>query len=356
MSTSLMRRLSLRASAITSGRGGPGAPPSMTRRPERGFIPILGSRPSRCPPPNCGSGGRFLQPRLSLVAWGTGLPAAGGDSFSMTRPLDPRNKPCHTVVHDSPKQIAKRSEPISGCCRAAVHRGKSTFCYFGISLANWAERRTEGRQGAGRETVGISETANRKESRESPLEKESKVVSHLYQKGKSTIILLGSCLLAIYLPPVTSPRLRTADVDYLVTAKKFIVALPEVRLDAKAAEYQMVAEVRRKDNSGENIALSIMACVTKPVSGLPKAHPRCLLLWRGHRIRCLDRSVTHGRPGTAGGVVRGWHEHRWNEVEGDVYIVKANPEPKKTDLRSIFRWGLDKWNIEVSQEQLEVTP
>lgn len=152
---------------------------------------------------------------------------------------------------------------------------------------------------------------------------------------------------------MTAPDLTTAEVDYLVEIKKFVTAIPEIKYSHSADEDEMSAAVRKKDNPGEDIGLTIVARVSKPISGLPKEQPRCVLSWRGQRIRGLDYSVAHGRPGTAGGVVKGWHEHRWTQQEKDGYIVKANPEPNRKDLVSIFRWGLKKWNIEVKEEQLE---
>ncbi len=151
------------------------------------------------------------------------------------------------------------------------------------------------------------------------------------------------------LPPIT-----TAEVEYSVEAKKFIIAVPDIRFVAHDAEDWLAAEVRRKDTPLEDIRLRIEARVSRPISGIPGSLPRCILYWRGQRIRGLDYAVTHGRPGTAGGIVKGWHEHRWNEQEKDAYIVKATPEPTKMDLKSIFGWGLKKWNIEVKEEQREL--
>lgn len=149
-------------------------------------------------------------------------------------------------------------------------------------------------------------------------------------------------------------RFKTADVDYLVAEKKIIHAIPEITHSKVRPEYERIADVRRKSEPGKEIGLIIVARVIERLPGLPAGPPRCILEWHGTRIRGLNYSTLHSRPGTAGGVVKGWHEHRWNEQEGDSYIVQANPIPNKPDLRSIFKWGLKKWNIEVKEEQLEV--
>lgn len=147
---------------------------------------------------------------------------------------------------------------------------------------------------------------------------------------------------------------KTADVDYLVAEKKIIHSIPDIVHSSARSEYEIRADVRRKNALGEEIGLIIVARLAERLSGLPASRPRCILEWHGVRIRGLNYSTLHSRPGTAGGFIKGWHEHRWNEQEGDSYIVQANPTPNKVDLRSIVKWGLRKWNIEVKEEQLEV--
>lgn len=139
-----------------------------------------------------------------------------------------------------------------------------------------------------------------------------------------------------------------ADVDYLVKTKKFISAIPAVM--ETSSEFMMQANVRRKDDPGRETQLIIRAHAKKSPPGPPKGIPSCVLQWHGHRIRGVNWEVWHDNPD--GTIVRGWHEHIWNDKDGDGHVVPVHVS--QPSLRKLFEWGLDKWNIEVKQEQLEV--
>lgn len=139
-----------------------------------------------------------------------------------------------------------------------------------------------------------------------------------------------------------------AEVDYLVKAKKFISAIPKV--EEAASEFIIQADVRRSDNPGREMGLIIRVHAKRSPPGLPKGIPSCVLQWHGHRIRGINRELWHDNPD--GTVVKGWHEHIWNDQDSDDRVVPANIG--QPGLRKLFEWGLKNWNIEVKQEQLEV--
>jgi hypothetical protein len=146
-------------------------------------------------------------------------------------------------------------------------------------------------------------------------------------------------------------RFTEAEVEYLVKARKFIAAIPDV--DKEENQFAMSARVYKKDDPTWQIGgLLVRARVAVPLPGLPRQIPSCALQWHGIRIRCVNFEMRHTNPD--GSIVTGWHEHIWNDEDEADRVISASPEITKPDLKAIFRWGLRKWNIEVKEEQLEV--
>jgi hypothetical protein len=150
-----------------------------------------------------------------------------------------------------------------------------------------------------------------------------------------------------------APKPSTAgEVDYLVGQPKFIRAIPRARhLDRENAKgWEIHAAVFDKNNPKRPIqGLVIKAKAHEAPSGLPHPTPSAALEWFGKRIRGINYEVWHDNPD--GTIVRGWHEHLWSPTEEDAYVISARPEPTRKRLLDILKWGLDKWNIEVLQEQ-----
>jgi hypothetical protein len=147
-------------------------------------------------------------------------------------------------------------------------------------------------------------------------------------------------------------RFTEAEVEYLVKAKKYIFAIPEIEQEEGGSSV-MQAEVRRKDDPNwQKGGLLISARVKKALPGLPRGSPSCSLRWYGRRIRGVNYEVWHDNPDSSS--VRGWHEHIWNGEDRDARVIQASPAIAKPDLRNIFRWGLSKWNIEITEEQKEM--
>ncbi len=108
----------------------------------------------------------------------------------------------------------------------------------------------------------------------------------------------------------------------------------------------------RDDPRAVTGGLIVKARVKRRLPGLPRGKASCSLLWHGCRIRGLDYEIRHDNPD--GTVVRGWHEHIWNDEDADARVIPARPRVGGADLRGVFQWGLDKWNIEVEQIQDEL--
>ena len=139
-----------------------------------------------------------------------------------------------------------------------------------------------------------------------------------------------------------------ADVDYLIKAKKLISAIPQMA--ETASEFVMQADIRRKDDPGREKGLIIRAHAKKSPPGLPKGVPSCVIQWHGYRIRGVNRELWHDNPD--GTIVRGWHEHIWNDQDRDSRVVPA--DVSQPSISKLFEWGLKRWNIEVKEEQLRV--
>lgn len=145
-----------------------------------------------------------------------------------------------------------------------------------------------------------------------------------------------------------------AEVDYLVAASKFIkeIPRPQFMTPGMRTGSKIQVQVFRKSDLKPIKGLVVMAKAHQAPAGLPPPTPSSVLEWYGRRIRGINYELWHDNPD--GSSVRGWHEHIWSPKEHDAHVVKARPEPAKRDLLGILNWGLEKWNIEVLREQMEL--
>jgi hypothetical protein len=97
--------------------------------------------------------------------------------------------------------------------------------------------------------------------------------------------------------------------------------------------------------------LIVEASVAIPPPGIPPGIPSVALSYHGYRIRGIDRELRHDNPD--GTMVEGWHKHLYSVDYGDSFVI-ATREPKRKDLRGVFKEGLDRWSISVRKQQLEV--
>jgi hypothetical protein len=145
---------------------------------------------------------------------------------------------------------------------------------------------------------------------------------------------------------------RRGEVDYLVSIPKFVHAIPrESFLDTQLRTgWRIKIDIFLKADSSKPIkGLIVVAKAHQAPIGLPHPTPSVALEWYGRRIRGLNYELRHDNPD--GSTVKGWHEHIWSPNEQDALVIQANPEPRDRSLRGVLNWGLDKWNIEVKQEQ-----
>jgi len=108
---------------------------------------------------------------------------------------------------------------------------------------------------------------------------------------------------------------------------------------------------RKSEPNNPIKGLVVMAKVHISLPGLPRLIPSSALEWYGKRIRGLNKEIWHDNPD--GTTVKGWHEHLWSPEEQDSYVVSARPKVTRTGLLDVFKWGLEKWNIDVLEKQLE---
>lgn len=146
------------------------------------------------------------------------------------------------------------------------------------------------------------------------------------------------------------PRFTNAEVDLLVDTRKFIKATPLPK--ETPTEIFIQAQVFSKAEPDNPIrGLIVRARVTRHLTGTGRHRPSASLEYHGIRIRGLDYEMWHDNPD--GTVVRGWHEHVWSQAEEDRRVRSPGREPNDLSLRGLFHWGLERWNIEIEQEQLE---
>ncbi len=138
----------------------------------------------------------------------------------------------------------------------------------------------------------------------------------------------------------------------MVALPKFIRAIPRVKhLDPVLCKgWKIESQVFNKADPTKPIkGLIVIAKAHEAPTGLPHPTPSAALTWHGERIRGLNYELWHDNPD--GTNVRGWHEHVWSPEDLDARVIQARPEIGKKQLIDILRWGLDKWNIEVQEEQ-----
>src|SRR5437667_205076 len=114
---------------------------------------------------------------------------------------------------------------------------------------------------------------------------------------------------------------KQADVDYLLKDSKLIIGIPKQKLIDNL--WVMEAQVYKASQPNSPIkGLYVQSRVAKKLAGLPSPTPSAALVYKGLRIRGIDRNVRHDNPD--GSHVAGWHEHRWSAEHHDswVYAIK----------------------------------
>jgi hypothetical protein len=138
---------------------------------------------------------------------------------------------------------------------------------------------------------------------------------------------------------------RQADVDYLLRARKYISSIPTIH--ENEFEYSIKANVKRIDDPGRELGLTVLAHVKRPLPGLPRNFPACALQWHGYRIRGVNWHVYFENDD--GTIIKGWHEHIWHDKERDGCVIEAIPPVGQPTLLKLFEWGLSQWKIEVRE-------
>ena len=114
----------------------------------------------------------------------------------------------------------------------------------------------------------------------------------------------------------------------------------------------MLLYLRLKANPADEMLLQL-SVIQKPrltnLSAKPK--PGAAMNLKGERIRGIDWKIKHEfqKDGRPNGFVRGWHEHRWTEVDGDRFVVDVNDAVGQEDFRSLLKLCLDRWDVEVEE-------
>lgn len=154
---------------------------------------------------------------------------------------------------------------------------------------------------------------------------------------------------------VLALELTKGEVDYLVATPKFIRIIPALPRSGTRSPVviRIQAPVFKKSEPNNPIVgLIVIGKARQAPTGIPKPNPSSALELHGKRIRGLNYEVWHDNPD--GSVVKGWHEHLWSPEDQDAYVVLARPKPARKGLLDIFKWSLQKWNIEVLAKQAEV--
>ena len=142
-------------------------------------------------------------------------------------------------------------------------------------------------------------------------------------------------------------------VDELVQARKFAGRTKQNTLDAhdpKQGELCLKVDIRRVDSPSIDLTLEFYGRVMKRgLTGVASTqYPSASLLWHGKRIRGVDYKIKHEvvEGGIVVGVIKGWHEHYWTDLDEDEAIRELNPPLRNYDLKAVIAWCSEQWNIE----------
>ncbi|HXQ38707.1 MAG TPA: hypothetical protein VN843_32195 [Anaerolineales bacterium] len=153
------------------------------------------------------------------------------------------------------------------------------------------------------------------------------------------------------------PPFTEADVRYLLRTRKVVQGvIKDTTTNPAAPLLEIIYRIIRAGNRVDDIKLRLHARRPKPVlDTLIRPRPSASLLWHGERIRGIDHKIVHDviKNGLIVGEVRGWHEHRWTLMDRDRPVISVNDEMKKIqeDFRSILRFCMARWRIEVEEDE-----
>ena len=127
----------------------------------------------------------------------------------------------------------------------------------------------------------------------------------------------------------------------------------ELRLE-EPDEKRIIYEVRFADMREKDAHLQLLARLEKAIAGVyPRPLPGISMRLAGRRIRGINWNLRHDciQNGVSVGRIRGWHEKRWTNSDGDKFIVDINGEVRNTDLLSMIRLACQRWNIDLPADQ-----
>jgi hypothetical protein len=145
------------------------------------------------------------------------------------------------------------------------------------------------------------------------------------------------------------------DVKKLLRAKKFIRNKVRSNVNKQNTRWvEVIYRICRVDAPEQEIYLRFHARQTTPLlESLRRPLPSASLIWHDHRIRGIDRKITHAdvRNGVPVREIEGWHEHQWNSRDGDATCIDVNDEIKRVpeNFKSIVEFCLRRWRIEYTE-------
>lgn len=158
---------------------------------------------------------------------------------------------------------------------------------------------------------------------------------------------------------VSHAALTDYSVRQLLRAKKFIYKELANNWDRRASvpRIELIYDIRRVSSPNQDLRLKFSARLSQSAGAvLPRPLPGVALLWHGERVRGIDSKLRHDviKNDAQIGIVRGWHEHQWTEMDGDRFVINANRTIKQPDFWTLVRICLKRWNIEYSDAQLRL--
>ena len=141
--------------------------------------------------------------------------------------------------------------------------------------------------------------------------------------------------------PIT-PRPSQRDADALVSLPKYIKRMPRKRCLNR--RWRIKTDYIY-NSAGDRTGLVVDAHAPADESRHGETI-QVALVWRGEAIRCIDWELC--REFADGTVVKGWHEHLWDDEHGRDIGRKIDPPMEyRDDLEKMFIYACDRWNISI---------